>query len=201
MQGVVYGVKIDEMEGDERLLTRFDFDACMGTAINRFCAQAVVGKPITPYGQGKQKRGFLPLKDSMQCLNLIINSPPGRGTYRVINQLENVYTLNDLAYLVAGQWDEILEANEGNVKGRVEVQSAIVSNIENPRNENEDHYYKVEHVKLAEMGYKPTTDMTIEVKKLLLTLEAYKERIHSRSHVLLPDIIWDGSRRIVKDAL
>ena len=45
MQGAVYGTRIDEMEDDERLLTRFDFDQCFGTAINRFCCQAAIGEP------------------------------------------------------------------------------------------------------------------------------------------------------------
>src|SRR5436305_13498611 len=70
MQGVVFGTRIDEMGEDERLLTRFDFDQAFGTAINRFCAQAVIGHPLTIYGGGHQKRGFLPLRDSEQCLTI-----------------------------------------------------------------------------------------------------------------------------------
>ena len=56
MQGVVYGTQIDIMRQDERLSTRFDFDQAFGTAINRFCAQAVIGLPVTPFGKGNQKR-------------------------------------------------------------------------------------------------------------------------------------------------
>ncbi|HKQ33242.1 MAG TPA: NAD-dependent epimerase/dehydratase family protein, partial [Thermodesulfobacteriota bacterium] len=74
MQGVVYGTRIDEMADDERLLTRFDFDQCFGTAINRFCCQAVVGDPISPFGKGHQKRGFLALRDSMQCLTIAVEN-------------------------------------------------------------------------------------------------------------------------------
>ncbi|MGD9382165.1 MAG: NAD-dependent epimerase/dehydratase family protein, partial [Candidatus Thorarchaeota archaeon] len=40
MQGVVYGTRTDTMT-DPRLRTRFDFDEAFGTAINRFCTQAV----------------------------------------------------------------------------------------------------------------------------------------------------------------
>src|SRR5438093_4082562 len=68
MQGVVFGTRIDEMGDDERLLTRLDFDQCFGTVINRFSCQAAIGEPISPYGKGHQKRGFLPLRDSIQCL-------------------------------------------------------------------------------------------------------------------------------------
>ena len=65
MQGVVYGTQIPEMDADPVLRTRFDFDQAFGTAINRFCAQAVIGLPLTPYGKGHQKRGFLPLRDQL----------------------------------------------------------------------------------------------------------------------------------------
>ena len=70
MQGVVFGTRIDGMDSDRRLRTRLDFDQAFGTAINRFCCQAVIEHPLTPYGEGGQVRGFLPLRDSMQCLTL-----------------------------------------------------------------------------------------------------------------------------------
>ena len=60
MQGVVFGVRAPGTGNDERLLTRFDFDQCFGTAINRFCAQAVIGMPLTPYGAGTQDAGYCP---------------------------------------------------------------------------------------------------------------------------------------------
>lgn len=91
MQGVVFGTRIDEMKDDERLLTRSDFDQCFGTVINRYCAEAVIGHPLLPFGAGRQRRGFLPLRDSMQCLNIAITNPPKEGEYRVFNQFEEVY--------------------------------------------------------------------------------------------------------------
>jgi UDP-sulfoquinovose synthase len=57
MQGVVYGTRTDSIN-DERLLTRFDFDEAFGTVINRYCAQAVIGHPLTPYGKGGAEKGF-----------------------------------------------------------------------------------------------------------------------------------------------
>ena len=83
MQGVVFGTRIDEMGDDERLQTRLDFDQAFGTVINRFCCQVVIGHPLTPFGKGHQKRGFLPLRDSMQCLTLALENPPSEGEYRV----------------------------------------------------------------------------------------------------------------------
>ena len=74
MQGVVFGTRFDEMGDDLRMLNRLDFDESFGTAINRFCCQAVIGHPLTLFGKGHQMRGFLPLRDSMQCLTLAAKS-------------------------------------------------------------------------------------------------------------------------------
>ncbi len=52
-QGVVYGIETDETAGDERLITRFDYDELFGTVLNRFCLQAVIGHPLTVYGAGQ----------------------------------------------------------------------------------------------------------------------------------------------------
>ena len=57
-QGVVYGIETDETNVDERLVTRFDYDEVFGTALNRFCVQAVIGHPLTVYGKGGQTRRF-----------------------------------------------------------------------------------------------------------------------------------------------
>ena len=53
-QGVVYGIETEETAGDERLITRFDYDEVFGTVLNRFCVQAVIGHPLTVYGSGGQ---------------------------------------------------------------------------------------------------------------------------------------------------
>jgi len=175
MQGVVYGTKIPEMENDERLHTRFDYDQCFGTVINRFCSQAIAREPITLYGTGGQKRGFLPLKDSMQCLNLAIDNPPEEGEYRVLNQFEEVYTLKDLAYMVWSKAQELGYSTE-------------IINIPNPRTEVENHYYKPDHQKLFDLGYEPTTDMEREIEGMLKDLEPYRSNINPK--VIMPDIKW-----------
>ncbi|HEU4444468.1 MAG TPA: NAD-dependent epimerase/dehydratase family protein, partial [Nitrososphaeraceae archaeon] len=100
MQGVVYGTRTNEMI-DDSLMTRFDFDESFGTVINRYCAEALIGLPLTPYGQGKQKRGFIDLVDSIQCLTIAIENPAARGEYRVFNQLDEVHSISELAEIVA----------------------------------------------------------------------------------------------------
>jgi UDP-sulfoquinovose synthase len=184
MQGVVFGTRIDEMGDDERLLTRFDFDQCFGTAVNRFCAEAVVGHPLTPFGKGWQRRGFLPLRDSMQCLTLAVENPPEDGKYRVFNQFEEVYNVTELAQKVQ---------KVGNRLGlNVEIR-----NLENPRKEMEEHYYHPDHQNLINLGYKPTHDVERELEIMLKDLMKYSHRIKARIEALIPDIRWDGSRKKV----
>lgn len=182
MQGVVFGTRIDEMGDDERLLTRLDFDQSFGTAVNRFCCQAVIDHPLTPFGKGHQRRGFLPLRDSMQCLALAIENPPQAGEYRVFNQFQEVYDVTQLAEKVA---------RVGNTLGL----NVEVHNLENPRQEMEEHYYHPDHQHLLDLGYRPAHDVEAEMEIMLTDLMKYRERIEAYREVLIPDIRWDGTRR------
>ncbi|HXG04374.1 MAG TPA: NAD-dependent epimerase/dehydratase family protein [Candidatus Binatia bacterium] len=186
MQGVVYGTRADGRFDDERLVTRFDFDQCFGTAVHRFCAQAVVGRPLTPYGRGRQRRGFIPLRDAMQCLSLALAHPPAEGEYRVFNQFAETYTVFELA--------ERVQRVAGELGLRVEVRPT-----ENPRIEQEEHYYNPEHEQLQRLGYKPTRDVEGEIRTILEDLLPHRSRILARSQALVPDIRWDGRRRKVRD--
>lgn len=185
MQGIVFGTRIDEMGDDERLLTRLDFDQCFGTAINRFCCQAAIGEPLSLYGTGRQKRGFLPLRDSMQCLALAIENPPEQGEYRIFNQFEEVYDISGLSQKV----QKVGKSMGLNVE---------LKNLENPRKEMENHYYRPDHQHLFDMGYKPTHDVEKEIEIMLNDLMRYKNRIIAKREELIPDIRWDGRREKVK---
>jgi UDP-sulfoquinovose synthase len=185
MQGVVFGTRIDVMGDDPRLATRLDFDQAFGTAINRFCCQAVIGHPLTPFGKGHQKRGFLPLRDSMQCLTLALENPPKHGEYRVFNQFEEVYDITELAVKVQ---------RVANGLGL----NATINNLENPRQEMEEHYYAPDHQHLFDLGYKPTHDVEAEMRVMLQDLVKHQERIKSKADVLIPDVRWDGRREKVK---
>ena len=74
-QGVVYGIETEETARDERLITRFDYDEIFGTVLNRFCLQAVIGHPLTVYGEGNQTRGFLNIRDTLACVELAVANP------------------------------------------------------------------------------------------------------------------------------
>ena len=182
MQGVVFGARITEMGDDWRLRTRLDFDQCFGTAINRFCCQAVIGHPLTLFGHGKQKRGFLPLADSMRCLGLAVENPPAAGEYRVFNQFENAYSISELACLVKDVAADIGLAVE-------------IKRYENPRTEMEEHYYNPDRQHLLDLGYVPTRDIRSVVKEMLLDLCDNRGRIEAHAELLIPDIRWDASRK------
>ncbi len=182
MQGVVFGAQLPEMDADPRLRTRLDFDQCFGTAINRFCCQAVIGHPLTLFGLGRQKRGFLPLIDSVTCLRLALENPPAPGEYRVFNQFENAYTIEELAQLVQSV------ANEIGLR-------APIKRYDNPRTEQEEHYYQPDREHLLRLGYQPTRDIGAVVRAMLLDLQAHRERIETHADALIPDIRWDGERR------
>ena len=186
MQGVVFGTRIDGMSDDWRLRTRLDFDQAFGTVINRFCCQAVIEHPLTPYGAGGQIRGFLPLRDSIQCLTLGLEHPAEPGEYRVFNQFKETHSIRSLAGLV-----------------RDAAQSlgfkAEIGPVENPRAtiERQAHYYTPDHQRLRDLGYRPTNDVTTEVRHMLEDLLPHRERIARYQRALLPDVHWDGTRRRV----
>jgi UDP-sulfoquinovose synthase len=182
MQGVVFGTQIDEMGDDPRLRSRLDFDQCFGTAINRFACQTVIGHPLTLYGAGGQTRGFLPMRDSMQCLTIAIENPPQSGEYRVFNQFEECYTIEELAY-------KVREAGE-DVGLDVEI-----FHYDNPRTERDHHYYNPDRQNLIDLGYQPTHDVVAEIRIMLNDLLPHKQRILEKRDILVPDIRWDGDHR------
>ncbi|MBA3432421.1 MAG: NAD-dependent dehydratase, partial [Actinobacteria bacterium] len=131
-----------------------------------------------------QKRGFLPLRDSMQCLTLAIEKPPEPGEYRVFNQFDEVYDLTDLAEKVSRVADDLGLKPE-------------IRNLVNPRDELEDHYYNPEHQKLIDLGYVPPHSVEDEVAIMLEDLVTYRARIEARRAVLVPDVQWTGRREPV----
>jgi UDP-sulfoquinovose synthase len=184
MQGVVFGTGIDEISGDERLATRVDFDQAFGTAINRYCCQAVIGEPLTPYGVGHQRRGFLPLQDSMRCLTLALENPPVAGEYRVFNQFAEVYDVGDLA----------IKVQKAGIDLGFDVE---VRNLVNPRMEMEEHYYNPDHQNLADLGYVPSQDVDSEIRLMLDALMPHADRIVQKKDALIPDVRWSGPRKKV----
>ncbi len=179
-QGVVYGIETDETALHDGLATSFHYDEIFGTALNRFCVQAVAGMPLTLYGKGTQKRGFLNIRDTLRCVELAISNPPGAGEYRVFNQFTEIFSLRDLAALVKSQG--------GKMGLAVEIQ-----HLENPRVEAEEHYYNARHQKLVELGLTPHKLSDVLIGSMLHHIQRNAHRIRRES--ILPRIKWDRTRR------
>jgi UDP-sulfoquinovose synthase len=174
-QGVVYGIETDESAADERLITRFDYDEYFGTVLNRFCVQAVIGHPLTVYGEGGQTRGFLNIRDTLQCVELAAENPADLGEYRVFNQFTEQFSVSELAALVR-------EA-AGHVGIDVDVKT-----VPNPRVEAERHYYNATHTKLLDLGLEPSHLGEELVLSMLRIIDRYRDRVIERA--ILPHTTW-----------
>jgi len=142
MQGPVYGISTDESDLDERLSPCFNYDDVFGTVVNRFLTQAAAGEPLTVYGKGGQTRGYLNIRDTINCVELAMQNPVAPGELRILNQFTETFSVNDLARIVRKA-------------GRAMGLSVKVESIENPRRELEEHHYNPAHSGLLELGLKP----------------------------------------------
>ena len=178
-QGVVYGIETDETQLDERLATSFHYDEVFGTALNRFCVQAVVGVPLTVYGQGGQTRGFLNIRDTLRCVELATLNPPKAGEYRVFNQFTETFNVLQLAEMVKREGEKLGLA--------VEIQ-----HLKNPRVEAEQHYYNPRHQKLIDLGLTPHLLSDVLLDSMLFRIREYAHRV--KKDIILPRVRWDGAR-------
>jgi UDP-sulfoquinovose synthase len=174
-QGVVYGQQTDETANDDRLATRFDYDAVFGTVLNRFVIQAVLGQPLTVYGSGGQTRGFLDIRDTVRCVELACTSPADRGEFRVFNQMTESFSVQALAELV-----------QRTFPGEVRVDY-----LDNPRVENEDHHYKVVHTALVDLGLEPHLLSDTLITSMFDIAKRYAHRV--RTAALTPKVDWRAS--------
>jgi UDP-sulfoquinovose synthase len=178
-QGVVYGIDTEDTALDERLHTRFDYDEVFGTALNRFCLQAVIGHPLTVYGRGGQTRGYLNIVDTIQCVELAIVNPPAAGEYRVFNQFTEQFSIVELAEHVRRAGAEV----------GIDVR---VDHVDNPRVELEDHYYQAAHTKLLDLGLKPHLLSETLIESMFAAIQRYRDRVIP-DHIM-PATRWRGVR-------
>ena len=142
MQGPVYGIFTPESRQDDRLATIFSYDELFGTVLNRFIAQAVADYPLTVYGKGGQTRGYLNVVDTVACVRLSLEHPAKPGELRIFNQFTETFTVNELA-------EKVRQA------GKAVGLDVKIKNLENPRQELEEHYYNPAHTGLLELGLEP----------------------------------------------
>ncbi|MDG6923467.1 MAG: NAD-dependent epimerase/dehydratase family protein [Nitrososphaerota archaeon] len=180
MQGVVYGTRTDELN-DNDLATRFDFDSIWGTLINKYVIQAVALNKLLIYGKGKQKRGFLSLHDSIKCMTLLLEHPPKRGEYRIVNQLDEIYDTLELARKVQ------TVGKEYGVDPGLEC-------VQNPRTEKEDHPYEVETKILPSLGFRRTKNIDIVLHEIFEVVIENKARIGDAKELIYPTVEWKSGK-------
>jgi UDP-sulfoquinovose synthase len=174
-QGVVYGTVTPETELHEALVNRFDYDEVFGTVLNRFCAQAASGHPLTVYGKGGQTRGFLDIRDTVKCIEIACLNPAARGECRVYNQFTEQFSVLDLAELVRTAATEL--------GLHVEVE-----HLPDPRVEFEQHYYNAKHSKLIDLGLEPHFLSDALLDSLVNIAVQYRDRIDQS--MFLPRVNW-----------
>jgi UDP-sulfoquinovose synthase len=178
-QGVVYGTVTDEVELDEALVNRFDYDEVFGTVLNRFCVEAAIGHPLTVYGKGGQTRGFLDIRDTVRCVEIACLNPAARGEFRVFNQFTEQFSVLELARMVQAA-------------GKKLGLTVEVDHLPDPRVEAEEHYYNAKHSKLLELGLEPHLLSDSLLDSLMNVAMRYRDRIDSA--VLLPRVNWRQPR-------
>lgn len=175
MQGPVYGLETEETNADPRLRPSFNYDDIFGTVVNRFLVQAVAGVPLTVFGKGGQTRGYLNIRDTLQCIALAANNPPDSGKLEIYNQFTETFTVNELAELVR-------EAGS-----RLGIDVAIKS-IPNPRKEKEDHYYNPAHSALLDLGLEPNYISVDVLAHMMESVNEHKSAIDERR--IMPRVSW-----------
>ncbi len=175
MQGPVYGIGTEESIIDDRLKTIFNYDEIFGTIVNRFIVQAIVDYPLTVYGKGGQTRGYLNIKDTLQCIHISEKKPAEKGELRIFNQIMETFSANELAEKV-----QKVGASLG-----YEVK---INHLENPRKEAEEHYYNPTYQGLIELGVKPHYLTDEVMAKIFKVVEKFKANI--REEIIFKGVKW-----------
>ncbi len=177
----MYGTVTDECALDEALVNRFDYDDVFGTVLNRFCAQAAVGHPLTVYGKGGQTRGFLDIRDTVRCIELACLNPANPGEFRVFNQFTEQFSVLELAHMVQTAAREL--------GLRVEI-----DHLDSPRVESQEHYYNAKHSKLIDLGLQPHYLSDALLDSLMNIAIRYQDRVDASQ--FLPQVKWREARNL-----
>ena len=174
MQGPVYGIYPQPNTNDNHVPI-FTYDDIFGTVLNRFIIQSIIKKPLTVYGSGKQTRGYINIKDSVECIKIALRNKPNKGSLNIYNQFTEQFSVQQLAELVRDAMSDI----------NIDVQ---IKKIRNPRIESENHYYNAKHSNLMKLGLKPTK----LTKKIIIEIAQYcmKYKKNIQKDIINPKITW-----------
>jgi|TARA_Y100000389_G_scaffold153891_1_gene154258 UDP-sulfoquinovose synthase len=175
MQGPVYGVYTNDFAKENKLEPTFAYDDMFGTVLNRFIVQSVANIPLTVYGSGNQIRGYLNIRDTIECIKLALKNPPKNGVLNIFNQFTEQFSVKELADKIASALKKI----ELNVK---------IKSIKNPRIEKEKHYYNAKNSGMKKLGLKPT----LLTDKVIIEMAQYviSNKKHINNKIINPKSTW-----------
>ncbi|TQQ80284.1 NAD-dependent epimerase/dehydratase family protein [Halonotius roseus] len=175
---IVYGTETDETQTHDSP-TRFDFDYYFGTVVNRFCAQAVAGYPITVYGKGEQRKPMVSLEDTVESLvRLVEDGHSGADEIDIYNQVTRPVAIVELAETIAEVGEEFdLDAE--------------VKHYENPRNEDEEHKMEMENEDFLELVGGQRQTLEEGIRDVLGSLVEERDRIAAHEDRFLPGVLTD----------
>ncbi len=139
-QGIVWGTNTPATLKHVDLINRFDYDGDYGTVLNRFLMQAAIGHPLTVHGTGGQTRAFIHIQDTVNCIKIAIENPPGQDDrVQIFNQATETHTIRTLAEKVA------------------QITGAEIRYYNNPRKEDAENTLRVANDKFLSLGLNPIT--------------------------------------------
>ena len=108
-------------------------------------------------------------------MGLATSNPASPGIPRVFNQFTEVFSVLELARVVAG------------ASGRV-GHSVAVQHLSNPRVEAEDHYYDAVNDNLRSLGLEPSPLSSELVESMLGYIQSHRKDIDTSQ--ILPEVRW-----------
>jgi UDP-sulfoquinovose synthase len=129
-----------------------------------------------PARSGGQTRGYLNLRDTLQCVRLASDTPSDKGQLRIFNQLTETFSVNQVAEAVK---------RVGDGAGL----NVAIKSIPNPRKELEEHYYNPAHSDLKELGLKPHYMTDDVIAAMLERIMENKDRIVTDR--IMPRVRWN----------
>jgi len=113
----------------------------------------------------------------MKAIDAVLRNPPKQGVMEVYNQLDGVYSINELG-------EAVRLASE-----RVGLKCAV-SHVPNPRVEKAEHHYNPDHSKLRDIGFRPVGSLEEEITDMMETLWPLKGRITAKSSAVAAEVKW-----------
>jgi UDP-sulfoquinovose synthase len=132
----------------------------------------VLGRPLSVYGAGTQTRAVIDIRDTVECIRLACENPAEQGEFRVFNQATESFSLAEMAKIVANSYP-----------GQVDVEY-----VDNPRVEQENHYYAFTHTALESLGLEPHLLSDTLLTSMFGIIEQHRDRVDLDA--LRPTVRW-----------